>query len=188
MKVANLSSGAGLSDPASSEWQGLGGETVALSPVPLEAQPNAYIQETWSSREYGKTPEVQVAVASGDGRLYIRLEWSDDQRDHGEFKDAARALCSRSTAGGALATLGSAASPLAVWFWEDGRPSGLSLRATGPGVFRREETGELAATGALSEGTWAVVFEGPAECGLPGEPRSGRVERLKRRTRRARGC
>ncbi len=162
MKVANLSSAAGLSDPGSPDWQGLGSETVALSPVPLEAQSNAYIQESWSGKEYGKTPEVRVVAASGGGRLYIRLEWSDDVKDHGEFKDAAGALFPIN-GGGALATLGSAESPLAIWFWEDGRPAGLSLKATGPGVFRREEGGDLAATGTLNDGTWSVVFEGPAD-------------------------
>jgi len=168
MKVAKLPAGSGLADPGAPGWKNLAAETVALSPVPLAAQPNAYIQEAWQGRDFGKTPEARVSAASDGAKLYVRVEWADDARPHGEFQDAAGALFPLN-GGGALATLGSSDSPVAVWFWENGRPAGLSLTSRGPGVFRREEGGSLGASGTLADGKWAVVFSGPANAAAKGK-------------------
>ena len=75
---------------------------ISLSPVPLDAQPNAYIQNAWSDRPFGTTPEASVAALSDDQCLYVRLEWSDDPSPNGEFADAAGLLLGN----GNIATLG----------------------------------------------------------------------------------
>ena len=166
MKVAKLSQGSGLADPAGAGWNGLASETVALSPVPLDAQPNAYIQEAWKDRKYGQTARASVAAASDGDRLYVRLEWQDDATANGEFQDAAGALFPLD-GGGSPDTMGSADSPVGVWFWEEGRPAGLDIVSSGPGVFRRQE-GEVVAAGSLSDGKWAVVLGGPAAAASAG--------------------
>lgn len=166
MKVAKLSAGSGLSDPAAAGWKDQTAETVALSPVPLEAQPNAYIQEAWKGREYGRTAQASVAAASDGEKLYVRLEWEDDATPNGEFQDAAGALFPLN-GGGSPETMGSGDSPVTVWFWEEGRPAALDIVSSGPGVFRRQE-GDVAAEGALADGKWAVVLSGPASAAAGG--------------------
>jgi len=166
MKVAKLSPGSGLSDPAAAGWKDQAAETVALSPVPLAAQPNAYIQEAWKGREYGRTGEASVAAASDGEKLYVRLEWADDAQPNGEFKDAAGALFPLNGSG-SPETMGSEDSPVGVWFWEDGRPEALEIESSGPGVFRRKE-GAVEGAGALVGGRWVVVLSGPASAAAGG--------------------
>lgn len=167
MKVAKLPAGSGLADPGAPGWKNVAAETVALAPVPLAAQPNAYIQEAWKGREFGKTAQARVSAASDGAKLYVRLEWADDARPHGEFQDAAGALFPLN-GGGSLSTLGSGDSPVAIWFWENGRPSALSLTSRGPGV-RRPADGGVEGSGALANGTWAVVLAGPAAAASGGK-------------------
>ena len=71
MKVAKLAAGAGLEDPAGAGWKEVAGETVVLSPVPLDEQPNAYIQEAWQGRAYGETPEAKSVTVPGGGESII---------------------------------------------------------------------------------------------------------------------
>ncbi len=166
MKVAKLAAGAGLEDPAGAGWKEVAGETVVLSPVPLDEQPNAYIQEAWQGRAYGETPEAKVAAASDGARLYVRVEWKDDGAANGEFQDAAGAMFPLS-GGGAVGSMGSADSPVGLWFWEDGRPQALDIVSSGPGVFKRQE-GDVAGAGSLSDGVWSVVLSGPASASSAG--------------------
>ncbi|MFQ5380416.1 MAG: ethylbenzene dehydrogenase-related protein [Dehalococcoidia bacterium] len=166
MKVAKLAAGAGLEDPAGAGWKDVAGETVGLSPVPLEEQPNAYIQETWKDRPYGQTAEAKVAAASDGERLYVRLEWKDDGAPNGEFHDAAGAMFPRS-GGGAVRSMGSSDSPVGMWFWEDGRSEALEIESSGPGVFKRQP-GDVSGAGALSDGVWSVVLSGPVNVASAG--------------------
>lgn len=162
MRVANIAGP--LADPASEAWQSVEDVPVALAPVALEAQPTEYIREAWKDRDYGQTAEAHVKAASDGERLYLRVEWADDPAPNREFQDAVSAIFP-TNGSGVLATMGTAEKPLALWFWEDGRPGPLRLISSGPGVVAKDRSDGLAATGKLVDGRWSVVLAGPADAG-----------------------
>jgi DMSO reductase family type II enzyme heme b subunit len=160
MKIAKVSGGATLADPGAPAWASVEAVTVPLQPVPLGAQPTSYIREAWAGRPYGQTPQASLAAATDGERLYVRVSWKDDERPHGEFQDAVAAVFP-TNGSGAIATLGDAEKPVAVWFWENGGPGAQSLLSRGPGVVRKDPGTALAAAGELAGGNWSVVFGGP---------------------------
>jgi DMSO reductase family type II enzyme heme b subunit len=169
MKVAKVSAPASeLADPAAAVWSGVAPEAVSLQPVPLSAQPTEYIREAWANKAYGRTAEAMVAAASDGKQLYLRVEWEDDEAPNSEFADAVAGIFP-SNGTGALGTLGNAESPLTMWYWENGRPGPMNLTARGPGVFRKDGSVTLGASGALNEGRWSVVISGPAEAARSGK-------------------
>lgn len=159
MKVAKLAGK--LADPASAEWGAVAPVEIPLAPVALEVQPTEYVREAWKDRDYGQTAQAAVKAASDGDRLYIRVEWADDPKPNREFQDAVSAIFP-TNGSGVLATLGDDEKPLALWFWENGRPGPLNLVSHGPGVFRKEDAGGLGAAGVLADGRWSVVLSGPA--------------------------
>ncbi len=167
MKVARVDTAA-LADPAAAGWGGVSGERVALAPVPLEAQPTEYIRVAWADRPYGRTAEVAIAAATDGERLHVRLEWADDAEANREFQDAAGVLFPGG-GGGSPSTLGSAEAPVALWYWEEGRPEPLSFTARGPGVFQKDAENGLAASAVLADGKWAVVISGPLAAAADGK-------------------
>jgi DMSO reductase family type II enzyme heme b subunit len=166
VKVAKLAGK--LADPASAEWGSVDPVQIPLAPVALEVQPTEYIREAWKDRDYGQTAEAAVKAASDGDRLYIRVEWADDPKPNGEFQDAVSAIFP-TNGSGVLATLGDDTKPLALWFWENGRPAPLNLVSHGPGVFRKEDAAGLSATGVLADGRWSVVLSGPAGISAKGK-------------------
>lgn len=166
MKVAKLAGK--LADPASAEWGSVDPVQIPLAPVALEVQPTEYIREAWKDRDYGQTAEAAVKAASDGDRLYIRVEWADDPKPNREFQDAVSAIFP-TNGSGVLATLGDDTKPLALWFWENGRPGPLNLVSHGPGVFRKEDGAGLGATGVLADGRWSVVLSGPAGISAKGK-------------------
>ena len=160
MKVAKLTGA--LADPAAAAWQSVENVRVSLAPVALEAQPTEYIREAWRDRDYGQTAEAQVKAASDGDRLYLRVEWADDPVPNHEFQDAVSAIFP-TNGSGVLATMGDAEKPLALWFWEQGRPGPLRLISSGPGVVTKDATANLGANGVLANGRWSVVLSGPAD-------------------------
>ena len=160
MKVAKLTGA--LADPAAAAWQSVENVRVSLAPVALEAQPTEYIREAWRDRDYGQTAEAQVKAASDGDRLYLRVEWADDPVPNHEFQDAVSAIFP-TNGSGVLPTMGDAEKPLALWFWEQGRPGPLRLISSGPGVVTKDATANLGANGVLANGRWSVVLSGPAD-------------------------
>lgn len=168
MRVEKVNEGVGLTDPSASGWSAVAPVTVSLAPVGLQAQPTEYIREAWKDRPYGQTPEARLAAASDGQRLYLRVEWQDDATPNSEFQDAVGAVFPTNGTG-AIATLGDAEKPVALWFWEHGRPSALRLISRGPGRFRKDDGDELSAVGTLKDGRWSVVFSGPASVAEKGK-------------------
>jgi steroid C-25 hydroxylase gamma subunit len=168
MRVEKVNQGGGLTDPSAAAWSAVEPTRVALAPISLDVQPTEYIREAWKDRAFGQTPEAQLAAASDGERLYLRVEWQDDAQPNAEFQDAVGAVFPTNGTG-ALATLGDAEKPVALWFWEHGRPSPLRLISRGPGRFRKDDGAELSAVGALKDGRWSVVFSGPASVAAKGK-------------------
>ncbi|MCC6383041.1 MAG: hypothetical protein IT304_11085 [Dehalococcoidia bacterium] len=162
MKAARMNGDSStLSDPGSERWRDIPAVAVALAPVPLAAQPTEYIRQAWAGRPYGQTAEAMVAAASDGDRLYVRVEWEDDSRPHGEFQDAAGVIFHNGS-DVALATMGKDGAPVPLWYWENGRPAPLHLMSTGPGVVEKVADAVPAARALLNESRWSVVFSGPA--------------------------
>ena len=167
MKVPTIKDGS-LGTPDSPGWATVPTESVALGPVPLSAQPTAYIRETWASRPYGTTASASVAAASDGQKLYVRLEWADDAKPNTEFQDAAGAVFA-TAADSTIATLGSSAAPVGVWYWENGRKEALSLASKGPGVVRKDAADAVNAAAAAADGKWSVVLIGPLAAAKAGK-------------------
>jgi DMSO reductase family type II enzyme heme b subunit len=164
MKITNVSPGTDLGSPAAEAWKTAAVETVKLAPAPLAAQPTAYVRAKWASLPYGATPSAEVAVASDGGKVFVRIEWPDDERPNGEFADAAAVLVA-GEAGASAATFGDREHPVGLWYWENGRGEALALSAQGPGVFRRTGVDTVAAAAELTGGRWSVVLSGLAPAG-----------------------
>ena len=107
-------------------------------------------------------PMPCLKAASDGDRLYLRVEWADDPVPNHEFQDAVSAIFP-TNGSGVLATMGDAEKPLALWFWEQGRPGPLRLISSGPGVVTKDATANLGANGVLANGRWSVVLSGPAD-------------------------
>jgi DMSO reductase family type II enzyme heme b subunit len=164
MKVARIAGT--LADPSAPEWSSVQAASVSLAPVALQAQPTEYIRQAWQDRPYGRTAGATVAAASDGERLYLRVEWPGGEGTGKEFHDAVGAVFAGSAPDG-LETLGTAANPLPMWFWEDGRPAPLALVSRGPGVVRRAGDG-VSAKAARGGGGWSVVLSGPASAAAGG--------------------
>lgn len=163
MNVTKVGPGTDLSSPAAAGWQGAAREAVKLAPVPLAAQPTAYVRTKWATRPYGTTPEAAVSVATDGQKVFVRIEWADDGKPNGEFADAAAVVVGDGAA--PAATFGDAAHPVSLWYWEDGRGEARALKATGPGVFHPDAADGVKASAELVGGRWSVVLSGPAAAG-----------------------
>lgn len=160
MKVETTQSPAeDLMDPSSAVWSDLTSETVSLSPVPLEAQPNAYIRVSRAAKPYGATGEAVASAVKNGEQLFVRLEWQDDASPNTEFADAAAILTGK---GDEIQTLGSEDAPVGFWYWASDREQSLSLISRGPGVVRNNADVVTSASASLDGGRWAVVLAGPS--------------------------
>ena len=160
MKVETTQSPAeDLNDPSSAVWRDLTSETVALSPVPLEAQPNEYIRISRADKPYGATAEAKASALNNGEQLFVRLEWQDDESPNAEFADAAAILTGR---GDEIQSLGNEDTPVGMWYWASDREQSLSLVSSGPGVVRSNADVVTGASANLDGGRWAVVLSGPS--------------------------
>ncbi len=171
LTLSDLSGAADPGDPADPAWAGVPAVTVPLAPVPVDAQPNAYIRASWADRPYGRTPTADVAAATVGDRLLLRLSWEGSGEAPGEFPDACGALFPGGQGPALPATMGSAEEPVTLWQWRDrteaqqqAQPAARHLVARGPGVFRPAAGGgELSAAALRTGGRWAVVLSGPRD-------------------------
>ena len=153
----------GAEAPGPTEWAAAQSARVSLSPVPLEAQPTAYIRTKWANRAYGSISEVSVAATCDDERCHVRLEWADPDAEEGEFPDAAGIFFPLDD-GAPAGTIGADGHPVSLWYWRSTSSAAQVVEACGPGVFHPVATSGASSVGvfaALSGGRWSVVFSGP---------------------------
>lgn len=165
-------------DPGDPLWERVPHAHAALSPVPLDAQPNAYIRTAWAARPYGRVGAVEIACAEHAGELFVRLSWQRPTEPpppgptpvggpSGEFPDGAGVYFAPVGSSAPAATIGAADAPLVLWRWRDRlegeqAPPAAWLCARGPGVFRPEpDAPPLEAAARLDGGRWTVVLAGP---------------------------
>ena len=141
---------------------------VPLVPVPVDAQPNAYIRAAWHDRPYGATSSARVSAAVHADRLLVRLEWEGSGPMAGEFPDACALLVRTGDGPATPETMGAHGQPVELWQWRDrspvatAQPAVRHLVSTGPGRFRPAGGGDALAADAVADGTtWSVVLAGP---------------------------
>jgi DMSO reductase family type II enzyme heme b subunit len=165
-------------DPDDPAWELVARLRAVLSPIPLDAQPNAYIRTAWAARPYGRVNEVELACAEHGGELFVRLAWQRPDEapapapapiggPSGEFPDGAGVYFLRHGSDAPAATIGRPDAPVVLWRWrerlegETAAPAAW-LAARGPGVFRPEpDAPPLDVAARLSGGRWSVVLAGP---------------------------
>ncbi len=140
------------------DWSGIDTEQVALVPIPITSQPNAYIRTKWADREYGLTRSAQLSLARSGNKILARLEWdkvdgnASEKEDgfDGEFTDAAAIFFPLDFVANGQGdqpeapplTIGTHQAPVRLWYWRDQLPIQRDLPpikelyASGPGVFR----------------------------------------------------
>lgn len=157
-------------DRAPTEWAAAQAVRLSLSPVPLEAQPNAYIRTKWANRTYGTVSEVSVAATCDDERFHVRLEWEDPAAEEGEFPDAAAVFFPLGE-GAPAHTIGADGHPVSLWYWRSTGSAAQVVEASGPGVFHPVATSgvpNVSVLAALAGGRWSVAFSGPVAVLEPG--------------------
>lgn len=157
MQVAKVSTD--LSDPCSAGWSELGGETLSLTPIPIEAQPTEYVRVKWSDLPYGNVSEATVAAAHDGSTAWVRLEWADSDEPNVEFPDCA-AVYFPADGDAPAGTIGSEDAGVNMWFWRADEDEGRHLSGNGPGRFRPKD-GSVSTTASLDDGRWAVVWSHP---------------------------
>lgn len=137
-----------------------GWEEVPAADVPLSAAPSGL-----PNHQQVSVRTVDVQAARSDGRLYVRMQWSDgdaNTRVDGprSFVDGAAVQLPVNTSTQPNIAMGSDRNLVNVWYWRaDGETE--ELLAGGQGS-TTELQGEGLSTDARHEdGTWTVVFSRP---------------------------
>ncbi|MDH5738476.1 MAG: hypothetical protein OEZ23_09205 [Gammaproteobacteria bacterium] len=149
-----------LVNPAAAVWKKADSETISLSPVDIDKQPNAYIRSAWEGKTYGNIQSVNASALTAGDQMFVRLEWQDTGASEGEFASAAAVLAGKSES---VSAMGSEKEPLHLWYWAEDRESGVYASASGPGVFARSTLKEIPACAVRADKNISVVIAGPKE-------------------------
>ena len=152
----------GPGDPA---WQEAVETTFSLEPTPVDGQPSAYVQASWSGKERGDVESLAARALISDSHLILRLEWevaeaSPAITDYDVYADACGVLFPTNEKA-ELATMGSDDAPVTAWFWRAGSEDPSVLNATGLGTTRPAAEQNLRVVAELNGNTWSVVFDHP---------------------------
>ena len=153
--------------PGDAAWDEALEATFTLEPTPLESQPSAYVQASWTGKERGDVGSLAARALIGDGVLMLRLEWSVADAspaitDYDVYADACGVLFP--TNGEAqLTTMGSLSTPVTAWYWRAGSEDAKVLTAKGLGTTRPTVEHGLKVRAEFSANTWSVVFSHPPE-------------------------
>lgn len=145
------------------QWDRVDAVPVALTPTPLDAQPSAYVQTSWTDRARGDIASVDVkALVAGDV-LALQLTWQQDEPrrtidDYNVFADACAVLFPANGATAAIETMGSNEAPVCGWYWRAGTELPFEITARGIGTVERSADHEVRAASWWSDGRWHVVL------------------------------
>lgn len=155
--------GAELSDPNSEAWRAAQEHSLELSPAPP-------VHQSINLRyDPAKAPvSVKLRAGSDAENLYLRLRWSDATKDTAtsreQFSDGAAV---QFALGGGPATsymMGTAATPVNLWYWKAGTDAPQNLAAGGFGSTTPLDQGQLSASSLYRQsGEWVVVFSRPLD-------------------------
>lgn len=155
--------GADFTAPDSRAWSGAREYRLDLNLAPP-------VHASINLRHNPTTPAVPVFLqAASDGdTLYLRLRWPDATQDtdpsRDQFRDGAAV---QFALGGGPATsimMGTAATPVNIWYWQAGSANTQNLAAGGFGSTTRLDRGQLNATSTYrASREWIVVFSRPLD-------------------------
>ncbi|MDH5736692.1 MAG: ethylbenzene dehydrogenase-related protein [Gammaproteobacteria bacterium] len=164
-----------LLDPLASAWQQADELGIELIPTPLDKQPSAYIQTSWSDKTWGLINQVFVKAVQASDSLAVHLRWRCDTpvrniHDINVYADACALMFPASSGNAAVSSLnpdlpqsmGSESSPVNLWYWRAGAVAPLIGEAKGIGTVTREsDANGLQASGLWQAEEWQVVLMGP---------------------------
>ncbi len=156
--------GAPLS-PSDREWTSASETHVELVPTPVDRQPSAYVQASWSQRERSGVDSLSARALVSDDHLMLRLEWSVAEAspaisDYNVFADACGVLFPSNTTAN-LGTMGSQDVPVTAWYWRAGQGSPVVLTARGLGTTQPNGEHGLKAVAERAGNTWSLVLFHP---------------------------
>lgn len=151
-----------LRDPASPLWQRARGNTVVLSPTPLDMQPTEYVRVSWRGRPYGVLSKMRVNALHNGREIFFRLIWQDDSADGkiadiDQFWDAAAVLFPVAP-DAPLIGMGMRGKPVNAWFWRADWERPKNVAAEGMGTTQRRDDAALASKARHLRGRWDVVL------------------------------
>lgn len=162
--------------PGGAAWDDIAEVHVPLSPTPLDAQPSAYVRASRAARVHGTLAAVNVAAATSEGALYVRLRWHQENpqsaiTDNDTFADACAVMFPLSGSNAPLATMGSADRPVQAWHWRAGTEVPFVVTATGLGTVARLPHHPVTVAAEWARDRWSVVFRRSLEgSGVPLKP------------------
>ena len=156
-----------LLDPLSPEWQKTDEMGIELSPAPLDRQPSAYIQKSWSERRFGLVNQIFVRAIHNRNNLAVHLRWRCDHAsrrisDINVYADACAIMFPLDSVLTDMIqpqTMGSPEFPVGLWYWRAGVDQTYSARAMGIGTVERDHE-NLKARGICADDHWQVVISG----------------------------
>lgn len=153
-----------------SGFGGIEATKVDLAKIPIEAQPNKYIKNAYSPKDYGTIKAVDVKLASDGGRLFVNLSFADSETPNSEFQDSVAVFFpGLNGASETPVTIGSLDAPVLLWQWKNrtelqkNLSQSKDLESFGPGVFipnANPSSIKVEANGELTGGIWNVVISG----------------------------
>ncbi len=150
-----------LTDPNSEVWRAAQGYSLDLSLAPP-------VHQSINLRYDAASPPVSLNLraASDTDNLYLRLRWADASQNTATSREqfADGAAIQFALAGGPATSymMGSAATPVNIWYWKAGTDTPQNLAAGGFGSTTSLDRGQLAVSSLYREnGEWVVVFSRP---------------------------
>lgn len=160
MRSIRVSAAADYAATTATGWQAVPSETVELVPVPMEMQPNGFIQAQYSNHEYGKTPYVEAQSVHDGTTLAVRLRWPAEKPFNGGregFPDGA-AIAFPVRGEPALWTMGTDDEPVQFIQWRALKNEVRSVVAWGIGSSVPGTSVSGSVTAGWSQGYWTIVM------------------------------
>ncbi|MEF8774231.1 MAG: ethylbenzene dehydrogenase-related protein [Halobacteriales archaeon] len=141
-----------LAEPDADAWS-----EVSAADVPLSAAPSGV-----PNYEQVSVREVTVQAARSDGRLYVRVRWTDETANADvdgprSFADGAAVQIPVDTSTQPAIAMGSTDNRVNVWFWRADNET-EELLAGGQGSTTEFEESDLEVTATHEDEEWTVVF------------------------------
>jgi dimethylsulfide dehydrogenase subunit gamma len=152
--------GADFKSPHSKGWDTAGERGIDLSMAPpVHASINLLYDPA-------SAPVSVFAQAATDGeRLYLKMRWSDTTQDTAttreQFSDGAAVQFALDGGASTSYMMGTAATPVNIWYWKAGVQEPQNLAAGGFGSTTKMPKGQLEAKSRYNNGEWVVVFSRP---------------------------
>jgi len=149
-------------DPGAKGWQSVDAETIELVGMPLHLQTSRYVRTVWADKLIGKVRAMSVRAAHDGEQLAFLLEWNDATKNtelgDRQYPDAAAVVLPANGKAPALASMGTAQSPVNAWLWRGDLAEPQNRVAHGLGTDKPADDAAISGGAAWSDGRWSVVL------------------------------